>query len=144
MTNELSMKNITKNFGSFQALNKVDFTVRKGEIHALLGANGAGKSTLMKILCGAYDEYEGKICKDGEEISISSPKEAKRQGIGIVHQEVDVALIPSLSVAENIVLDVQTSNKSKAFVNWKSIYKKAEEALSLLGSSLSVKKMSLT
>ncbi|MGN7482718.1 sugar ABC transporter ATP-binding protein [Priestia megaterium] len=140
MTNELSMKNITKNFGSFQALNKVDFTVQKGEIHALLGANGAGKSTLMKILCGAYDEYEGKICKDGGEISISSPKEAKRQGIGIVHQEVDVALIPSLSVAENIVLDVQASNKSKAFVNWKSIYKKAEEALSLLGSSLSVKK----
>lgn len=140
MTNELSMKNITKNFGSFQALNKVDFTVQKGEIHALLGANGAGKSTLMKILCGAYDEYEGKIYKGGGEISISSPKEAKSHGISIVHQEVDVALIPSLSVAENIVLDVQVSKKSKTFVNWKSIYKKAEEALSLLGSSLSVKK----
>jgi simple sugar transport system ATP-binding protein len=109
MTNELSMKNITKNFGSFQALNKVDFTVQKGEIHALLGANGAGKSTLMKILCGAYDEYEGQIYKNGGEISISSPKEAKRHAIGIVHQEVDVALIPSLSAAENIVLDVQVS-----------------------------------
>ncbi|TYR79809.1 sugar ABC transporter ATP-binding protein [Priestia megaterium] len=136
----LSMNKISQSFGSFQALKEMDFSVAKGEIHALLGANGAGKSTLMKILCGAYDDYKGTISKDGDVIAIHSPQDAKRAGISIVHQEVDVALIPSLSVAENILLDIQTTKGSPSVIKWRTLYNKAEEALHLLGSTLSVKK----
>jgi simple sugar transport system ATP-binding protein len=135
----LTMKHIQKSFGSFQALKGVDFTVRSGEVHALLGANGAGKSTLMKILCGVYDEYEGSIHKDRERISIHSPRDAKKHGIQVVHQEVDVALIPYLSVAENIMLDAQVSTR-KRFVRWRSIHDQAKAALKQLGVELDVKR----
>ncbi|MDA6141414.1 ATP-binding cassette domain-containing protein, partial [Escherichia coli] len=107
------------------------FTVKKGEIHALLGANGAGKSTLMKILSGAYSEYTGTIYKNGHSVTLGSPKDAKNLGIAIVHQEVDVALVPSLTVAENIVLDRQTSKGSPAIVKWKQHDTEAKKALAM-------------
>ncbi|MEW4285149.1 sugar ABC transporter ATP-binding protein [Priestia koreensis] len=140
MTGQLNMQHISKHFGSFQALKKVSFDVKQGEVHALLGANGAGKSTLMKILCGAYDGYEGEILLGDKHLSIHSPADAKREGIQIVHQEVDVALIPSLTVAENILLDVQASKDGDRLLNWRKTQQKAKEALQMLGSSIDVKK----
>ncbi|MFC3883326.1 sugar ABC transporter ATP-binding protein [Bacillus songklensis] len=133
------MNHIQKSFGSFHALKGVDFTVRSGEVHALLGANGAGKSTLMKILCGVYDEYQGAIVKNGEHVSIRSPRDAKKHGIQVVHQEVDVALIPYLSVAENIMLDAQVSTR-KRFVRWRNLHDQAKAALKQLGVKLDVRR----
>jgi simple sugar transport system ATP-binding protein len=135
----LKMNQIQKSFGSFEALKGVDFTVQKGEIHALLGANGAGKSTLMKILCGVYEEYGGSMMKGKESIDIRSPRDAKKYGIQVVHQEVDVALVPSLSVAENIMLDTQVST-AKRWISWKDLQQQASEALKKLGVELDVKR----
>ncbi|MBM7704761.1 sugar ABC transporter ATP-binding protein [Metabacillus iocasae] len=140
MIDALKMMNITKTFGSFQALKGVSFSIKKGEVHALLGANGAGKSTLMKILSGAYDTYDGIIEKNEQTISIRSPKNAKHYGLQMVHQEVDVALIPTLSVAENIMLNSQVAKKGFALMKWKHTYEQAKAALLRLGSSVDVKK----
>jgi ABC-type sugar transport system ATPase subunit len=94
------MRNISIAFAGFNALQDVDFTLQGGSIHALVGANGAGKSTLMAILSGAHDHYRGEILIDGRAVEIHSPLQARRHGIHVVQQEVDVALIPTLSVAE--------------------------------------------
>ena len=99
----LSMQKITKIYGNgFVANNNVDFTVRKGEIHGLVGENGAGKTTLMKVLFGQEIPEQGKIYLAGEEVKISSPLAALDYGIGMVHQH--FMLVESLSVAENMVL----------------------------------------
>ena len=85
----LSMRNIGKSFPGVRALQHVDFTLRKGEIHALMGENGAGKSTLIKVLTGVYPKDEGEIYIDGAEgaITIRSPQEAQSYGISTVYQE---------------------------------------------------------
>ena len=83
----------------------MDFTLNGGSVHALTGANGAGKSTLMAVLCGTHDHYEGEISINNQPVNIREPLDAKRLGIHLVQQEVDVALIPGLSIAENIMLD---------------------------------------
>jgi simple sugar transport system ATP-binding protein len=101
----LEMKQIAKSYGGVLALHGVDFSVRVGEVHAILGANGAGKSTLMKILSGAETADSGTIRIDGEPVLLASPRDAKRAGIHLVQQEVDTGLIPYLSVAENMLLD---------------------------------------
>ena len=98
----LEMRDITKCFGSVTANNHVNFSVEKGEIHALLGENGAGKSTLMNILYGLYTATSGDIFIDGKEVEINSPLDAVSLGIGMVHQH--FMLIPALTVIENIVL----------------------------------------
>ena len=99
----LSMKNITKVYGNGVLANShVDFSINKGEIHALMGENGAGKSTLMKILFGTQQPDEGTIQLDGKTVKIASSNDALRLGIGMVHQH--FKLVPSLTVAENIVL----------------------------------------
>ena len=97
------MKGITKVYPNGIAANQgVDFSVRKGEIHALMGENGAGKSTLMKMLFGLEQPTEGEIVINGETVSLTSPTVAISEGIGMVHQH--FMLVPSLTVAENIVL----------------------------------------
>ena len=98
----LEMRNITKRFGDVIANDHVDFSVEKGEIHALLGENGAGKSTLMNILYGLYTATEGCIYIDGKKAEINNPLDAVAFGIGMVHQH--FMLIPALTVIENIVL----------------------------------------
>ncbi len=98
----LEMKGVTKRFPGVLANDSVDFQLRKGEIHALLGENGAGKSTLMNILYGLYTPDEGTVYLDGREATIKSPADAISQGIGMVHQH--FMLIPVMTVAENIVL----------------------------------------
>jgi simple sugar transport system ATP-binding protein len=98
----LDLRGITKQFPGVLANDHVDFDLRKGEVHALLGENGAGKSTLMSILYGLYHPDEGEITVHGERVRMSSPKEAIGRGIGMVHQH--FMLIPVMTVAENIVL----------------------------------------
>jgi len=98
----LEMKNITKDFPGVRALDDINFELRKGEIHALVGENGAGKSTLMSLLAGVHTDFTGEIIMDGQSVRFSNPKEAIVHGVGIIYQELD--LIPEFSVGENIFL----------------------------------------
>ena len=98
----LEMKNITKRFPGVLALNKINFAIRKGEVHALLGENGAGKSTLMKVLSGVYQKDEGEIIFSGNPVVINSPLAAQKLGISIIHQEFN--LCSDLTVAQNIFI----------------------------------------
>jgi simple sugar transport system ATP-binding protein len=95
-------KGLTKKFGDLVAVNSVDFELKKGEIHALLGENGAGKSTLCNVLYGYYKADAGQVLVKGKEVKIGSPKEGMRAGIGMVHQ--DLMLIPNMSVLQNLSL----------------------------------------
>ena len=96
------MTGISKSFSGIRVLHGVDFDLRKGEVHALVGGNGAGKSTLMKILQGVYTPDEGQIAVDGTPVEIRSPHDARALGIGMIFQE--FSLIPTLTVAQNIFL----------------------------------------
>ncbi len=98
----VEMIGISKSYGGVRACRDIDLTVLAGEVHALLGENGAGKSTLMKILSGDVTDYEGTISIDGEPVRFTSPADAQRAGVAMIHQELD--LVPALSVAENIFL----------------------------------------
>lgn len=103
MTDLLKMEKITKIYpGGVVANYQVDFSVREGEIHALIGENGAGKSTLMKTLFGMQKQTEGKIYLKGKELNMNSSQDALKNGIGMVHQH--FMLVPSLTVADNIIL----------------------------------------
>lgn len=101
----IEMKNISKSFPLVQANDKVNFTVKKGEIHALVGENGAGKSTLMSILYGLYQPDEGEIFIDSEKVIISNPNKAIENKIGMVHQH--FMLVPPLTVVENVILGME-------------------------------------
>ncbi len=98
----LQTKSISKRFPGVLALDNVNLNVYRGKVNAIVGENGAGKSTLMKILSGVYTDYEGTMLLDGKETSFNSVKEAKKTGIVIIHQELN--LIPGLNVAENVFL----------------------------------------
>ncbi|HSR11337.1 MAG TPA: ATP-binding cassette domain-containing protein, partial [Thermodesulfobacteriota bacterium] len=98
----VEMRGITKSFRNVPANDRVDFEIFRGEAHALLGENGAGKSTLMKILYGFYQPDSGEILLDGEAVSIRSPRDARKLGIGMVFQ--DFNQVPAMTVAENIAL----------------------------------------
>ena len=100
--NAVEMIGITKQFPGVKANDCVDFTLRSGEIHALLGENGAGKSTLMNILTGLYRPDAGRILVHGKPVSFHSPRTAIEHGIGMVHQH--FMLVPSQTVTENILL----------------------------------------
>ena len=90
----LQMTGICKSFPGVKALDQVDFSIKKGEIHALLGENGAGKSTLMKVLSGVYKKDAGEIFLDGNSVEIHGPREAQKMGIGIIHQELNLVPEP--------------------------------------------------
>lgn len=138
----LEMKGISIAFPGVQALSEVDFHTESGRSHALIGANGAGKSTLMKVLSGAYGHYTGEIWIDGKPAHIRSPKDAKAYGIQVVYQEVDTALIPNLSVGENIMLEQTVHGmKGSHFVNWKSLHRSAQEVLNRLQVNVPTKKL---
>ena len=128
MAELLELRGIGKTFPGVVALSGVDFTVRAGEIHALLGENGAGKSTLIKVLTGVHPADTGEIRLAGQVIRPCAPKDAERLGISTVYQEVN--LVPSLSVAENITLGRQPGRLG--FLNWRAIRRRARVALARL------------
>jgi galactofuranose transport system ATP-binding protein len=130
----LQLRGITKSFPGVKALAGVDFTVRRGEIHALMGENGAGKSTLIKVLTGVYRRDGGETLLEGRPIDARSPEEAQRLGISTVYQEVN--LVPYLSVAENICLGRQPTHLG--CIDWKQIHQRAERALARLGIAVDV------
>jgi simple sugar transport system ATP-binding protein len=134
----LEMREISIAFAGFNALSRVNFRLDGGSVHALTGANGAGKSTLMAVLSGAHDHYQGEILIDGEAVTIRSPRDAKLLGIHLVQQEVDVALVPGLSVAENIMLDKLA--EAGHVYRWSKIYQQARAALAQLDVVIDVKK----
>ena len=128
----LSTKDVSMEYPGVKALNKVNFEISTGEIHAIVGANGAGKSTLMNVFAGSNPGYTGQVFLNGEPIEIRTPNFAKKHGIQIVYQEVDTALVPSLSVAENIMLNDIVMNQKSSFMNWGAVRKAAAEALKRL------------
>ena len=127
----LEMQNISKTFPGVKALDNVNLRVEEGEIHALVGENGAGKSTLMKVLAGdhAYGTYEGKIVYDGKECRFSRMNDSEALGIVIIHQE--LALVPTLSIAENMFL----GNERGSYFNldWDRTYSETGKYLAMVG-----------
>ena len=134
MNNILEMKQIEIEFPGVKALDKVDFSLRAGEVHSLLGENGAGKSTLIKCLTGVNKKDAGQIFLDGQEISPQDPGHAMTLGISTVFQEIN--LCPNLSVAENIFVGRQPMKHR--CINWKEINRRAEELLSGFGLEIDV------
>ncbi|MCC5961848.1 MAG: sugar ABC transporter ATP-binding protein [Rhodobacteraceae bacterium] len=128
-TPALQLQGIVKTFPGVRALDGVDFDVRPGEVHALLGENGAGKSTLMKVLAGMYQPNEGRILIGGQPVQISNPIEAKAQGVVLIHQE--LSLVPEMSAAENIYLG-ELPRKGMGRVNWKELYARSNAILERL------------
>lgn len=124
----LEIKNISKTFGGITALNKVNISLNKGEIHALAGENGAGKSTLIKILTGVYKKDEGEIILENSKINLINPVDARKKGIVAIYQE--LSLIEELSVGQNIFLGHEPlSNKKLGITDRKKLYKEAKKYL---------------
>ena len=136
----LGTKNVSIEFPGVKALSNVDFEISTGEICAVVGANGAGKSTLMKVLAGANPDYTGEIYLNDKKVEIRTPLAAKQLGVQIVYQEVDTALVPTLSVAENVMLnDTIMNTKGKPLINWGKMRSRAREVLSRLNIKVDVK-----
>ncbi|KAI7258846.1 hypothetical protein KC345_g10459, partial [Hortaea werneckii] len=131
----LQMTNVTKTFPGVKALNGVDFALRRGEVHGLMGENGAGKSTLIKVLTGVYEMDEGAAYLGGRRLNISSPQEAQNEGISTVYQEVN--LCSNLTVAENIYIG--RLPKTGGAVDWKRMNKGSEQLLARLNLFIDVK-----
>lgn len=121
----LEMRGIHKSFGATIALDKVDFSVLPGEVHALVGENGAGKSTLMKILSGVYRPDQGEMLLDGKPFQPQNPLQARHQSIGMIYQE--LSLVPHLTVEENILLGIEPS--TMGLIHWKEVRERAQEAI---------------
>ena len=127
----LEMRSITKEFPGVKALSNVNLVVEEGEIHAICGENGAGKSTLMKVLSGIhpYGSYEGQIIYDGKECRHQTIKDSEKLGIVIIHQE--LALVPYLSIAENMFLGNERSRRG--VIDWDETYARAAQYLEVVG-----------
>ena len=131
MTVLLDMQGIGKSFPGVRALDRVNLTVKAGEIHAICGENGAGKSTLMKVLSGVYPvgSYEGEIRYDGAVLENRTIRDSEAKGIIIIHQE--LALVPLLSIAENVFIGNEIANRG--MINWPLAFQKTEELLKKVG-----------
>ena len=124
----LKMRGISKTFPGVRALQNVDFTLRSGEIHALMGENGAGKSTLIKVLTGVHELSAGTVEMDGKKIVNHSPQDAQNNGISTVYQEVN--LCPNLTVAENLFIGREP--RKMGLIDWRTMNKKSAELLKSL------------
>lgn len=129
----LEMKDISKSFYGVKVLDNVNLSIKKGEVHAIVGENGAGKSTLMKILAGIYKADTGKILLDGKEIQINSPKEGINYGISFVHQE--LSMVPAMSIAQNLFLGEEFTGK--LFLKNREMIKEVEKVLKTFGLNVS-------
>ncbi|OIQ59999.1 arabinose import ATP-binding protein AraG [Moorella thermoacetica] len=127
--NILEMRGISKSFPGVKALQGINFTVRKGEVHCLAGANGAGKSTLMKILSGAYQADSGEIWIDGQKVHLRNPIDALKAGIGTIYQE--LSIVPKLTAAENIFLN--NYPQKGLIVDWRKISQLSRDIFAGIG-----------
>ena len=130
MSELIQAKKITKRFPGTLALNKVDFNLQPGEIHAIAGENGAGKSTLMLILAGVYQPDGGELIIEGRPVKLRDPHHAQREGISTVFQE--LALAPNMSVAENVFTNTQPVNRT-GLIAFDDMYRETEKALRIFG-----------
>jgi len=135
MNTILEMKNISKAYPGVQALDRIDFSLKLGEVHALVGENGAGKSTLMKILAGAEPMDEGQIFVSGQPVQFSSPQDSKRHGVALIYQEFN--LIPELTVADNIFLGMEPLKAG--FIQHRKLIQDSEAILERIGVSIDPK-----
>ena len=126
MTAFLSLEGVGKHFGGVYALHAVNFEVRAGEVHALVGENGAGKSTLMKIIAGNHQPDAGLMRQHGQVVRFRSPREALGQGVALIHQE--TALVPDLTVAENVMLC-----QLPGLIRWAGMFERARSLIQSLG-----------
>lgn len=134
--NILEMKGITKLFPGVKALDQVDFSVKAGEVHCLIGANGAGKSTLMKILSGAYVEDAGEILFNGKTLKPAGTLDRKKHGISVIYQE--LSLVNELDVGENVFMNNYPKTKL-GVVDWRSVYQKTADIARQLNINLDVR-----
>ncbi|WP_338655393.1 sugar ABC transporter ATP-binding protein [Sporosarcina psychrophila] len=133
----IEMTGISKSFDGNSVLTNVEFSVKKGEIHALMGENGAGKSTLMKILTGIYARDTGEVKVRGKLVDFKNPKEAEHAGIAVIHQELNI--LPDLTVAENLFLGNEKTFGKSGILKTKEMNKKAKVILGELGLYVDVK-----
>lgn len=132
----LRTEGIKKDFFGVEVLKGVDFEVKKGEVHGLVGENGAGKSTLVKIITGVYTKSGGKIFLENKEVDFPDPGKARDAGVSIIHQEFNQ--FANLSVAENIFLDRKEYRNAFGFVNWDKMREDAKAVLNELGADFDV------
>ncbi|GKX28153.1 ribose import ATP-binding protein RbsA [Vallitalea longa] len=133
----LELKGITKIFPGVKALDNVEFRLRRGQIHAIMGENGAGKSTFIKIITGVLIPEEGEIYLDGSKINMKNPKDAQKLGIAAIYQH--VTCYPDLSVAENIFMGHEKIHKVTKRIMWKQMYEEANKLLKELGAEFNSK-----
>lgn len=133
----IEMTGISKAFNGNTVLNNVSFSIKSGEIHALMGENGAGKSTLMKILTGIYTRDTGEVTINGQPVTFKTPKEAEKAGIAVIHQELNI--LPDLTVAENLFLGNEKTIGKTGILRTKAMNKEATEVLAALGLEIDVK-----
>src|SRR4030065_194692 len=126
----LQMRGIVKDFPGTRALDHVDFDVRAGEVHGLVGENGAGKSTLMNVLAGRHGDYKGEITFDGQPVLIKNPRQARDMGIAIIYQ--DLRVLRNLSVAENIMLGDEKVGRWSRRIDRKFIKDEAKKVIERL------------
>ena len=127
----LQTKGLCKQFGGMYALKDIDFAIKEGEVHGLVGENGAGKSTLIKILTGVYSLDSGQIYWDGEAVEFHSPRQSRDVGINVIHQ--DRNLIPAFNGVENVYLGLDYEKKGKVAVDWVKMRKRVESLMEELG-----------
>ncbi len=130
------MRHITKTYPGVRAVDDVTFDVRAGEVHGLVGENGAGKSTLIKILAGAVHRDRGEIHFDGQPVTLANVHEAKRLGVSIIHQELN--LVPYFDGAENIFLGDPYPHRWYGGVDWRTLHRRAAAILAQLGAAIPV------
>ena len=133
MTQSVQMRDISMAFGQNQVLRGVNLTIEAGKVTALLGANGAGKSTLIKVLSGLYPQHGGQVIVNGETANLSLPRVAKSHGIQTVHQRIDEAVVPGLSVAENLLFEKISSRDSGRVGSVSSLLPEARKVAASLG-----------
>ena len=126
----IELKGITKQFPGVKALDNVDFQLKAGEIHALMGENGAGKSTLIKVITGVHQPDKGEMYLNGQKISFKSPREARAAGIAAIYQH--VTAYPHLTVTENIFMGHE--KVKLGFIQWKTMHKEAQILIDALGA----------
>jgi len=134
----LELKNITKRFPGVLALNDVNFNLKRGEVHALVGENGAGKSTLIKIITGAHEPSEGQMILDGEVITKNDPTKSLKSGIAIIYQELN--LLPSMSVMDNVFMGQEMTKKSR-FLDKKKMLDICNDVIGQLGVEINPKSL---